>query len=148
MALESDEETVRGNGNGVNGLFKQEEEFVDETPPIAEREFTFQPGMGTGAYDTYRTRNAEGDMQGWGTARVVKPESVEMPLSPEVELPPGRGKGEPFVREENMVEDASDPETGGIPAVLRGKNWYEPEKDSKFCCGDFVPSPLLILPPV
>lgn len=147
MALESDEETVRGDGNAGYGSFRQEEEFVDETPPIAEREFTFQPGMGSGAYDTYRTRNAEGDMQGLGTARVVKPESVEMPLSPDGELPPGRGKEEPFVREESMVEDASDPETGGIPAVLRGKNWYEPEKDSKFRCGDCVLSPLLILPP-
>ncbi|GHJ85341.1 hypothetical protein NliqN6_1743 [Naganishia liquefaciens] len=129
MALESDEETVRGNGNGVNGSFKQENEFVDETPPIAEREFNFQPGTHSGAYDTYRTTTADGDMPWWGMTRVVKPESVEMPLSPDGEVPPGGAKGESFVGEEGMVEDASDPEAGGIPAVLRGKNWYEPEKD-------------------
>lgn len=128
MALESDEETVRGNG--MNGSLRQEEEFVDETPPIAEREFTFQPGMG-GTYDTYRTRNAEADGQGFGSARVVRPESVEMPQSPDGEVPPGFGTKGPFLREDGMVEDVSDPEAGGIPSVLRGKNWYEPEKDSE-----------------
>jgi hypothetical protein len=117
MALEeSDEETVRGN----QGVMRQTEEFVDETPPLGEREFTFQPGM-TGTYDTYRTRTAEG--HGFGTS-VMKPQSVEMPLSPD-----GDGVREVPMREEGMVEDVSDPEAGGIPTTLRGKNWYEPEKD-------------------
>lgn len=126
MALEeSDEETVRGNG-----VLRQTEEFVDETPPIQDREFTFQPGM-TGTYDTYRTRTAEEDFttQAFGT-RVVKPESVEMPLSPDGDAP--RGIEQVGRVDEGMVEDVSDPEAGGIPSTLRGKNWYEPEKDREF----------------
>jgi hypothetical protein len=131
MALEeSDEETVRGN----QGVMRQTEEFVDETPPLGEREFTFQPGM-TGIYDTYRTRTAEG--QGFGTS-VVRPQSVEMPLSPDgvVKEVPTEGEG--------MVEDVSDPEAGGIPSTLRGKNWYEPEKDRESPPGIPLFRPLLI----
>lgn len=148
MALESDGEDGYPAQNGpfprpgYPAFGEQQEEFMDETPPIASRDFAFQHNMNPGFYDTYRTRDAaELDVQGdtlvMDDADVVQPQSVEMP-TPDQDFPPGLARRwtarEPVIKEagDAMVEDVSDPEAGGrrrADAKAKGKTWYEPEKD-------------------
>ncbi|KAJ9109196.1 hypothetical protein QFC21_000525 [Naganishia friedmannii] len=145
MALTSDGEDgyLAPVGTGepeVQESGEQQEEFVDDSPSVTFKAFSFQPNGNPALYDTYRTQDASiPDMQGHlpivDNMRVVQPASIEMP-SPDQEVPSFiRRQPEvraPLVREaaEVTVEEDMDPESGGIPqSKKRGKSWYEPEKD-------------------
>ncbi|KAJ9100098.1 hypothetical protein QFC19_005778 [Naganishia cerealis] len=151
MALDSDGEEGHLASDGLDAqqpetheFGEQQEEFVDDSPSVTFKDFSFQPNGNSAFYDTYRTQDTsipdtQGRLPAVDNMRVVQPASVEMP-SPDQEIPTSireQQEGKiPFIREavDGMVEDDMDPEAGGTAQSgkkKKGKTWYEPEKDRK-----------------